>query len=168
MVSMTPLWVVDPLGRWALTRQSLFTTGSVAIVFCLAITQKYTISMHIVNERTFLPFMSIRHCHFKLFAGNLWLFHWCISVADPGGPWGPRPPFAPKISSKSSSFQAILNEKNHYFEQFLGSGPPLGSKLRWAPWPISWIRACILAHYYGLRTKHSGWRDCSDPTTVPR
>ncbi len=44
------------------------------------------------------------------------------------GPWGRGPPLAPKFSSKSYSFQAILRE-NPYFEQILGSVPPLGSKL---------------------------------------
>ncbi len=36
------------------------------------------------------------------------------------------------ISSKPYSFQSILRG-NPYFEQILGSGPPLGSKLCWAP-----------------------------------
>ncbi len=48
------------------------------------------------------------------------------------GALGAWAPLAPKISSKSCSFQAILREKP-YFEQSLGSGPPLGSKLHWAP-----------------------------------
>ncbi len=40
------------------------------------------------------------------------------------GALGARAPLAPKISSKSCSFQAILR-KTPYFEQILGSGPPL-------------------------------------------
>ncbi len=37
-------------------------------------------------------------------------------------------------------------EENPYFEQILGSGSPhpLGSKLRCAPWPKAWIRACVV------------------------
>ena len=49
--------------------------------------------------------------------------HWRIQ-----GGWAS---LAPKIFSKSCSFQAISREKP-YFEQILGSGP-LGSKLCWAP-----------------------------------
>ncbi len=52
-------------------------------------------------------------------------------AADPGGPAGPGPP-CPQDFKKSCNFQAILWEKP-YFEQILGSGPPLGSKLRWPP-----------------------------------
>ncbi len=60
------------------------------------------------------------------------MHHLLVTVADPGGgPWGPAP-LALKISSKLCSFQAILGE-NLYFEQIVGSGPPLGSKLHWAP-----------------------------------
>ncbi len=44
------------------------------------------------------------------------------AVADPGGP-GARAPLAPKISSKSCSFQA----------NFRLRAPPWGSKLHWAP-----------------------------------
>ncbi len=55
---------------------------------------------------------------------------WCLSsVADPGGPGHSLPP---RFFFKSCSFQALLGE-NPYFEQMLGSGPLLGSKLHWAP-----------------------------------
>ena len=47
------------------------------------------------------------------------------------GAWGSAP-LAPKIFFKSYSFQTILGKKP-YFEQSLGSGPPLLSKLHWAP-----------------------------------
>ncbi len=55
--------------------------------------------------------------------------HWRIQ-----GAWGPGPHIAPKIFSKSCSFQANLR-KNTYFEQSLGSGPS---------WPKSWSRPCHL------------------------
>ena len=55
------------------------------------------------------------------------------SLADPGRPG----PSCPQVFSKSCSFQARV------FEQILGSGPPLGSKLCWAlPWPQFWISPC--------------------------
>ncbi len=55
------------------------------------------------------------------------------------GPWG-AVPLAPKIFLKSCSFQAILREKPLFWAN-CGLGPPLGSKLRWPPWPKSCIRA---------------------------
>ena len=42
------------------------------------------------------------------------------------GPWGPGFPLAPKISSN-------FKGKNPILRKILGSGPPLGSKLCWAP-----------------------------------
>ncbi len=64
------------------------------------------------------------------------------SVANPGGPWLPGAPLAPKISSKSCSFHAILREKTLFWAN-LGSAPPLlGVKtLLGPPWPKFWIRA---------------------------
>ena len=56
---------------------------------------------------------------------------WLHPRSGSRGTWGPGP-LAPKISSESCSFRAILRE-NAYIEQILGSGPPLGQKLRWAP-----------------------------------
>ena len=50
-----------------------------------------------------------------------------ISVADPGGPGGPGP-FAPKISSKSCSFQAIWREKPLFWAIFGLRAPPWGQK----------------------------------------
>ncbi len=49
-----------------------------------------------------------------------------IPAADPGGPGGPGP-LAPKISSKSCSFQAILREKPLFRAKF-GLKAPLGVK----------------------------------------
>ncbi len=45
-------------------------------------------------------------------------------------------PLAPQISPKSCSFQAILREKPLFWANF-GLRAPLGSKLRWPPWPKS-------------------------------
>ena len=47
------------------------------------------------------------------------------------GALGVQPP-GPKISSKSCSFQAILRE-TPYFEEILGSGPPIGVQTPLAP-----------------------------------
>ncbi len=65
---------------------------------------------------------------------NFWLpqqvKHPC--KAGSSGSRGPGLPLPPRKCSKSWSFPAILREKT-YFEQILGPGPPLGSKLCWAP-----------------------------------
>ena len=52
-------------------------------------------------------------------------------TADPGGPGGPAH-LAPKISSKSCSFQAIFSGKTPISSKFWAQGPALGSKLCWA------------------------------------
>ena len=64
---------------------------------------------------------------------------WTRTLTIPGttswsmGPWGPGYS-APFFFSKSCSFRANLIEREtSYFERILGSGPPLGSKLRWVP-----------------------------------
>ncbi len=55
---------------------------------------------------------------------------WGGPLSDPGG--APAP-LAPKISKKIMQFSGNFKGKNPFFEQILGSGPPLGSKLCWAP-----------------------------------
>ena len=72
--------------------------------------------------------------HSHLRNGRMCLFCQLHPPADPGGP-----PLPPRFFPKSCSFWANLRKKL-YFEQILGSGPPLGSKLCWSPWPKSWIR----------------------------
>ena len=68
---------------------------------------------------------------------NLKKLHW-DPPADPGGPQGF--PFAPKVFfSKSCSFQATFGKTAILSTLFWAQGPPLGSKLHWAPWPKSWI-----------------------------
>ncbi len=65
-----------------------------------------------------------------------------MQTPTPADPGQARPSLPTRgFFSKSCSFEAILRE-NSKFEQIVCSGPsPLGSKLRWPPWPKSWIRA---------------------------
>ncbi len=86
---------------------------------------------------------------------------WGVSIADPGEPWGPMPPFAPKIFPKSCSFQAILKEKPHMMSKFGGSRPPppLGSQRSWTTsWPKSWIRHWVLPDHTGQVADHRPWK----------
>ncbi len=56
---------------------------------------------------------------------------------------GLGPHFASKISKKNHAVFRQFQGENPYFEQILGSGPPLGSNLHWTPdQNKSWIRAC--------------------------
>ncbi len=56
----------------------------------------------------------------------------CGSISSCGsrGPGGLSPP-CPQDFFKIIQFSGNFKEKKPYFEQMLGSGPPLGSKLRW-------------------------------------
>ena len=66
----------------------------------------------------------------------------CYPSSGSRGALGAWAPFAPNISSKSCSFQAILRGKHLFWANFGLRAHPLGSKLCWAPWPKSWIRSC--------------------------
>ncbi len=65
-----------------------------------------------------------KHANTQVQTGGCTQYPTNAAVADPGGTGG-QGPLAPKISSKSCSFQAILRE-NSYFEHILGSGPSPG------------------------------------------
>ena len=79
-------------------------------------------------------------------AKNLFYFRAFIKTRKPtvgaheriqGGP-------APKISSKSCSFQGILRENPLFWANFRLRAPPLGVKTPLGPpWPKSWIRAWV-------------------------
>ncbi len=57
------------------------------------------------------------------------VFKWDCSGGQ--GALGARP-LSPRFIKNRAVFRQFWG-KNPYFEQILGSGPPLGSKLRWAP-----------------------------------
>ena len=69
---------------------------------------------------------------------HVWPESWYLDILQQRiqGVWAP---IAPKISSKSCSFQAILKGKTPILSRFWAQAPPLWSKLCWAPWPKSWI-----------------------------
>ena len=48
------------------------------------------------------------------------------TAADPGGPWGPGPALPPRFFSQNHAVFRQFYGKPPYFEQMLGSGPPLG------------------------------------------
>ncbi len=73
-------------------------------------------------------------------------------VADTGG-LGPGPP-CPHDFFKIMQFWRNFRGKP-LFWQIAGSGPPLGAKLCWPPWPKSWIRPCTPL----VRLCHSDWNE---------
>ena len=99
-------------------------------------------------------------------------FYFCASgkssLLSSGSREGARgPPFAPKISSKSCSFQATLRE-NPNFEQILGSGPPLGVKTPRGlpltkildPRLLLFINPNATNHKFSMHWRNVSWMSC--------
>ena len=69
-----------------------------------------------------IHFLWFPRCSHARQSGDVFVF----TVADPGGALGARAPLAPKISSKSCSFQAILRGNPLFWANFGLRDPPWG------------------------------------------
>ncbi len=76
-----------------------------------------------------------------------------VPLADPGGAQAGT--LAPQIKIMQFSVRSNSKEPPPYFEHILGSGPPLGSKPLWAPWPKSWIRHCVSSSLNHLELQYN-------------